>query len=216
MTEEEREIALKAAEGRRPSYDARGNVRAFRSRAGAPQAARSSSGLGVAAPLGSAGHGSAWNNFFPRPDASTADSDPVSAAIAGNSAWMKSNGITFPPPPVAPDRSTGPSFRTIPNATQLLANDPARNKPAQPTAGYAANAWNFNRNLYAPTDTKPQPAPAPLSNGRPWPFPSIPSGRGDNTLTTRYGTASVNFNGAMNSAKALPASTRRWGRNYGV
>src|SRR5688500_16181389 len=93
--------------GRRPAFDVRGSVRGFRSRPGAPMAARDTA-LGVMAPLGSPDHDRAWDQFFgqadvaPRVTAAGArgPQDYVQAAITANEEWLANQGIAVQSAPV--------------------------------------------------------------------------------------------------------------------
>lgn len=128
--------------------------------------------------------------------------DPVGAAIANNSNWLRSNGITVPilPAPLPP----APNIVQFPNGINPKA-----------TGGESASAWaniqTGNSRLYEPADTQTMaPAAIPESNWNRtgWNGPTQPVTTGN--YTSPYGSASVNFGG---SNPALPASNKRWGWN---
>lgn len=115
-----------AAAGRRPSYDSKGSVRGFRSRPGAPHSEQDTmTNLGVAGDVNSPDRATAWSAFFKPPAPMAAPGVPppvvtppgdymgadlsalpptmpqqhITSAIAGNTDWMKRNGLPVPPQP---------------------------------------------------------------------------------------------------------------------
>lgn len=109
-------IDYAAAAGRRPSFDAAGNVRGFRSRAGAPQADPSSTlsagrtgALGVGS-FGGRSDTGAWDQFFKsgRTPLSLAPEAPVNAAaMATGFGGPNTLGSVTTAPPVAPMAAPG-------------------------------------------------------------------------------------------------------------
>lgn len=85
--------------------------------------------------------------------------DHTQAAIAHNTSWLNSNGVTVPP---TSPRQPPPLFQADTNVMRFPTADPARFKsafaPGDPS--YVAAVQTYNQNLYAPADTQ-QMAPMP-------------------------------------------------------
>lgn len=85
--------------------------------------------------------------------------DHTQAAIAHNTSWLNSNGVTVPP---TSPRQPPPLFQAGTNVMTFPSADPARFKsafaPGDPN--YVAAVQTYNQNLYAPADTQ-QTAPMP-------------------------------------------------------
>lgn len=165
-----------AARGRQPSFNARGQIRGYRTTPGAPLSPRDTlHGLGVAGDVNSPDRAAAWSAFFkplavagapvvpppvtpPQGDYMGADLSAIPApatpqqnitsAIAGNSAWMQKQGLPIPPQP-----------SVIP--------------PAIPTTPTTPSTFNFISRKYRGTASVSYGAPkASVSNpwGKPIPF----------------------------------------------
>lgn len=221
------------AQGRMPNLSPTGQFIGFKSRAGAPQSPLETmpvskiGNTGVTVAYGTQGHDAAWNAWFhPTAIPSTSGQpqvDPnddsgkqqlpaspaahVNAAVASHSAWLGSNGISFPPPPAGLSQPT-----TNPMQFPNMANDPAQEKsafvtPAGVDPGYVSRVQDFNTNLYKPADTQPintQPPAAPTSNWNRtgWNGPASPVSAGN--YTSQYGTGSVRY--ASTPADNAPSS----------
>ncbi len=123
------ELAARAAEGRRPSYDSSGHIRGFRSRPGAPTAQPLEFGMANVSGATNATPMDAWNRFFHK---TPTPATPPPAAPAP---------FITPPPsnlaPVVPPDTTGMDSTTPrPYTTPQVSADAIYGQAAQGHADY--------------------------------------------------------------------------------